>query len=88
MESLLDEIAERGLVDKRYHRLLDAVKPDGPGQSPRLTLPELLAAKNEGRLGGLIEQIQDPPLDQAIAEACSWQLADFSSIISERPSVT
>ena len=52
MESLLDEIAERGLVDKRYHRLLDAVKPDGPGQSPPLTLPELLAAKNEGRLGG------------------------------------
>lgn len=66
MEDLLTEIAEAGLLDERYHLLLDALKPTGRGRSGPITLPDLLKAKSSGRLPDLLLKLEDPPLSSAI----------------------
>ncbi len=68
MEHLLDELAERGISDRRYHRLLDALRPAGAGQEPQITLPELLKAKHESRLSSIAASIDDPALGSAVEE--------------------
>jgi len=62
METLVKQIAEKGLEDPSWHRLLDALR------SEDLTLPELLKAKNERRLEQLKHMVQDPLLSKAIEE--------------------
>ncbi|MCZ6779271.1 MAG: hypothetical protein O7F16_09930, partial [Acidobacteria bacterium] len=62
MKTLMRQIAERGLEDPSWHRLLDALK------AKELTLPDLLKAKNEGRLDQLRIMVQDPLLGVAIDE--------------------
>lgn len=62
MKTLMRQIAERGLEEPSWHRLLDALK------AKELTLPDLLKAKNEGRLDQLRIMVQDPLLGVAIDE--------------------
>ena len=62
MKRLMRRIAERGLEDPSWHRLLDALK------AKELTLSDLLKAKNEGRLDQLRRMVQDPLLSLAINE--------------------
>lgn len=62
MEDLVCRIAEKGLTDPSWHRLLDALR------SGDLTLPELLKARNERRLEQLKHMVQDPLLARAIDE--------------------
>lgn len=62
MEDLVRWIAEKGLEDLSWHRLLDALRVG------EITLPDLLKAKNERRLDELKNMVQDPPLKRAIDE--------------------
>ena len=68
MEQLLEEIAEKGLLNPRYHTLLDALRPSSQGKAGQVSLPELLKAKNEGRLPDLMETLQDPTLSEAVSD--------------------
>jgi integrase len=61
MEDLLEEIAERALLEPKWADLLDAVC-----EERTVKLPELLQAKNEGRLEALCRQLHDPLLHEAI----------------------
>ena len=56
MKRLMRRIAEQGLEEPSWHRLLDALR------DKELTLPDLLKAKNEGRLDALRIMVQDPLL--------------------------
>lgn len=60
MERLLEEIAERALVEPAYTALLEAVR------SKQITLPDLLRARSERRLPVLLRQLNDPPLLEAL----------------------
>lgn len=62
MKRLMRRIAERGLEEPSWHRLLDALR------DKELTLPDLLKAKNEGHLDALRIMVQDPLLSVAIDE--------------------
>ena len=59
MERLLDEIAERGLTDSRWHDVLRALRPTVRGMPGQITLPELLKAKHEGRLDHIVYVLRD-----------------------------
>lgn len=61
MEDLLEELAERALLEPKWGDLLDAVC-----EKRSITLPELLQAKNRGTLDELCRQLTDPPLHEAI----------------------
>lgn len=61
MEGLLDRLAERALVDPSWRVVLDAVC-----REHTITLPELLAARNQGRLDQLRRGLTDPPIGEAI----------------------
>lgn len=61
MEDLLEELAERALLEPKWTDLLDAVCEDRT-----IKLPELLKAKNRGELGQLARQLTDPTLPEAI----------------------
>ena len=63
MEDLLEEIAERALLDPTWTDLLDAVCDERS-----VKLPELLKAKNRGKLEQLCRQLTDPPLHEAIQQ--------------------
>lgn len=63
MEDLIEEIAERALLEPKWSDLLDAIC-----EERSVTLPELLRAKNRGRLDELCRQLTDPPLHEAISE--------------------
>lgn len=62
MEDLVCRIAEKGMTDPSWHRLLVAIK------TGELTLPDLLKAKNERRLDQLRHMVQDPTLATTIEE--------------------
>lgn len=61
MERLLDEIAQRALVDPTWYELLDAVC-----RERTITLPELLRARRTGALDGLKRSLHDPLLAEAV----------------------
>ncbi len=63
MENLLEEIAERALLDPTWIDLLDAVC-----EERSITLPELLKAKSRSNLDRLCRQLHDPHLSEAIAQ--------------------
>jgi len=60
MEGLLRQIAEQGLVEPRWHRLLDAVR------AREILLPDLLKASNQNRLDELLRSAQDETLRAAV----------------------
>lgn len=62
MERVLEELAERALVEPTWTKLLDAVCKE-----KTLSLPDLLRARNERRLDGLLAGLHDPDLREAIA---------------------
>lgn len=68
MEEMLEQVAERGLTDPRWFTLLDAMRPSRPGETGRITLPELFKAFNAGEAEQLILELQDPLLLDAIDE--------------------
>lgn len=68
MEHLLFEIAEQGLLDARWHGLLDALRPARRGAPGRITLPDLMKARSAGRLRELLLRLEDPPLQEAVEE--------------------
>ncbi len=68
MERLLDEIAERGLTDSRWHDVLRALRPTVRGMPGQITLPELLKAKHEGRLDHVVYVLRDPLLTDAVED--------------------
>jgi len=63
MEDLLEEIAEKALLEPKWTDLLDAICDDRS-----VKLPEVLQAKNRGTLGQLCRQLTDPPLHEAVTE--------------------
>ena len=63
MERLVEDLARRALLDPTWYELLDAVCRHGT-----VTLPELLRAKNEGRLEALKQSLHDPSLGDAIEQ--------------------
>lgn len=63
MERCLEEIAQMGLFDASWHKLLDAVCKE-----KTISLTDLLAARNRGNLGMLKETLCDPLLKEAVAD--------------------
>jgi len=63
MEDVLEELAERALLEPKWTDLLDAVCEDRS-----VKLPELLKAKNRGELDQLARQLTDPLLHEAIEQ--------------------
>lgn len=63
MEALLEELAERALLNPKWTDLLDAVCEDRS-----ISLADLLKAKNRGTLDELCRQLSDPLLEEAIAD--------------------
>ena len=61
MERLLEELAERALLEPKWAKLIDAVV------ERRLDLPALLRAKSERRLPALLRNLHDPVLQEATA---------------------
>ena len=61
METLLEKVAERALVEDRWRKLLDAVR------AKELKLPDL-AADTRGRLEVLLRSLSDPLLHEAIEQ--------------------
>lgn len=62
MERLLEELAERALVEPKWRELLEAVT------SGEVDLPDLLKAKTERRLPALLRSLDDPLLTDAVAD--------------------
>lgn len=63
MEDLIEEIAERALLDPTWTDLLDAIC-----EERSITLPEVLKAKNRGTLEHLCRQLTDPHVYEAIEQ--------------------
>lgn len=63
MEDLLEEVAERALLDPTWTDLLEAIC-----EERTITLPEVLKAKNRGTLEKLCRQLTDPSLEEAIEQ--------------------
>lgn len=61
MEDLLEEIAEKALLEPKWTDLLDAVC-----RERTIKLPELLQAKSGGRLSRLCRRLTDPLVHEAI----------------------
>ena len=61
MERLLEDLAQRALLDPSWYKILDAVCKERT-----LSLPELLRAKSKGRLDQLKRSLHDPSLEEAI----------------------
>lgn len=61
MEDLLEEIAEKALLEPKWTDLLDAVCKERT-----VKLPELLQAKSAGRLNRLCRRLTDPLVPEAI----------------------
>ena len=62
MERCLDELAQKALDDSSWYALLDAVCRD-----KLITLPELLKARNTGKLEGLKRSLSDPLITEAVS---------------------
>lgn len=60
MERLLEELAERALVEPKWRELLEAVV------DRELSLPDLLRSKSERRLPALLRSLHDPPLEEVV----------------------
>lgn len=63
MERLLEELAEKALLEPSWYDLLDAIC-----RSRTVSLPDALRAKREGTLVALRQSLKDPPLDEVIEQ--------------------
>lgn len=63
MERLLEELAEKGLLEPSWYDLLDAIC-----KSRTISLPDALKAKREGTLAALRKSLKDPPLEDVISQ--------------------
>lgn len=63
MERLLEELAERALLEPSWYDLLDAIC-----RSRTVPLPDALRAKRSGTLSALRKSLKDPPLDEVIEQ--------------------
>ena len=66
MEASLRDVYEMGCKDKRYFKLLDALKPARRGETGKITLIDLHYAVRHGELDDLLLSLTSPTLSEAV----------------------